>query len=340
MSLFNKRTVADLEWVLLFKKYKLLYVETPKAACTKIRTLLILLNRGYEDPELAEFLQTTKPVPYYHWEFGIVDNYNLSKLELFDVFNSDYFKFTFVRNPYDKLVSAYSNKILKPHLLGNGYYTRMAKQIKAEISWHQLQKSNYNLGIDIYKSIEHILPKKKKHNSIKKPKENSTSKTKTTEDYDYKKIAMNIEKVYGKEPPSKPMDKFFDKIKAWLLDYPDLDGIDLNETPVSFEEFIEFICSQNVENMDEHWQPQTYYMGYEFTNYNFVGRVENFDRDIQYVLEKIDAPEYLYGHIEGKMNVSPKPKNNLWTDELANRVYEKYKSDFETFAYERDSYKR
>lgn len=339
ISRFKKRTVADLEWVLLLKKYKLLYVEVPKAACTKIRTLSILLNRGYEDPELAKFLQTTKAAPYYHWEFGIVDNYDLSKRELLDVFNSDYFKFTFVRNPYDKLVSAYSNKIVQPHLLGNGYYTRMAKQIKAEISWHQLQKSNPNLGMGWYQSIERILPKKRKHNSIKKPKADSQLKTKNLDSYDYKKIAMTIEKLYGKEPPLKPMDVVSAKIKTWLLGYPDLDGIDLNEIPVSFEEFIEFICSQNIENMDEHWQPQTYYMGYEFTNYNFVGRVENFDRDIQDVFKKIDAPEYLYRHIEGKMNVSQKPKSNFWTDELAERVYEKYKSDFEIFGYERDSYK-
>ncbi|NES22011.1 MAG: hypothetical protein F6K41_24590, partial [Symploca sp. SIO3E6] len=66
----NHRSVADLDWVLILNKPKLLYVETPKAACTKIRTLLILLNRGYDDPELAEFLQTVKPAPYYHWEFG------------------------------------------------------------------------------------------------------------------------------------------------------------------------------------------------------------------------------------------------------------------------------
>jgi hypothetical protein len=87
---------------------------------------------GEDDPDLAEFLKKTKPSPYYHWEFGITDNYNLSKTELFKVFQeSQYFKFTFVRNPFDKLVSAYANKIMASPSQ-NSYYQRVAKQIKEE----------------------------------------------------------------------------------------------------------------------------------------------------------------------------------------------------------------
>ena len=89
-----------------------------------------------------------------------------------------------------------------------------------------------------------------------------------------------------------------------LLGYPNLDSIDLNKSPVSFEEFISFICNQNIEDMDEHWQLQTYYIGYDFINYDFIGRLENFAQDIQVVFNKIDAPEYVYKYIAGKMNVS------------------------------------
>ena len=48
---FKKKYLATLTWVLILPKYKLLYVPIPKAACTKLRTLLILLKRGYEDKE-------------------------------------------------------------------------------------------------------------------------------------------------------------------------------------------------------------------------------------------------------------------------------------------------
>ncbi|MDF0551649.1 sulfotransferase family 2 domain-containing protein [Kamptonema sp. UHCC 0994] len=336
-SWFNKqRSAVALEWVLLLPKYNLLYVETPKAACTKIRTLLILLNRGNDDPELAEFLKKTKPSPYYHWEFGITDNYNLSKTELFKVFQeSQYFKFTFVRNPYDKLVSAYANKIMASPSQ-NSYYQRVAKQIKAEINWNPSIKSSLFLK-ELNQKIDIIFPKTRKTKSIERPKDSLQVKSDNL-DYDYDLIANRIKQFYGKEPPISPLSQIATKLKVWLLEYPDIDSIDLNQTPVSFEEFIKFICNQNVENLDEHWQPQTFYMGYEFANYDFVGRVENFDQDIQYVFNQVKAPEFLYRHIKGKMNVTQKPETIFWTDELAEMVYEKYQSDFETFGYEKESY--
>ena len=42
----------------------------------------------------------------------------------------------------------------------------------------------------------------------------------------------------------------------------------------------------------------------------------------------------MYHYIKGQMNVTNKQKQKFgWTDELANMVYEKYKSDFEAFGY-------
>lgn len=56
---------------------------------------------------------------------------------------------------------------------------------------------------------------------------------------------------------------------------------------------------------------------------------------------KIAAPEYIYRHIEGKMNASPKTgQRSFWTDELAEMVYQKYKDDFEAFGYDKWSYKK
>ncbi|NES81688.1 MAG: hypothetical protein F6K10_09940 [Moorea sp. SIO2B7] len=62
----KRKHLATLTWVLILAKYKLLYVPIPKVACTKLRTLLILLKRGYEDEELEKFLNGT-PAPFYNW---------------------------------------------------------------------------------------------------------------------------------------------------------------------------------------------------------------------------------------------------------------------------------
>ena len=83
--------------VLILNDYKLLYVPIPKAACLKLKTLLILLNRGYEDLELYEFIHKAK-ASFAHWKFGISDNYQITDSELHKLFKDpNYFKFAFVR---------------------------------------------------------------------------------------------------------------------------------------------------------------------------------------------------------------------------------------------------
>ena len=135
-SWFNqKKGAAAFARILILNQHKLLYVETPKTGCTKISSLLILMNRGYEDCELADFLTTT-PASYYHWEFGIPDNQSYNSQELSTLFNNpNYFKFAFVRNPYDRIASAYADRIYAPHLKDYEYYIDIAKKIKAEFSW-------------------------------------------------------------------------------------------------------------------------------------------------------------------------------------------------------------
>lgn len=326
---------AALERILILNQQNLLYVETPKAGCTKIRSLLILLNRGYEDRELAEFLTTT-PASYYHWEFGIPDNKTYNNQELLALLNNpNYFKFAFVRNPYDRVASAYADRIYAPHLKDYEYYVDIAKKIKAEVIWNPAGLIS-DLATKIERSIDAIIPPPKASASLARFGLERNYPPQIT--YDYISIEQKIKESYGKYAKHH-FKQIYEKFKM-LLGYPNIDSIDLNETPVSFEEFINFICDRNIEDLDEHWQLQTYYIGYEFIDYDFIGRLENFARDIQLVFNKIDAPEYIYQYITGKMNESKRKELKInWTDELAEKVYEKYRSDFEAFGYDRMSYK-
>ncbi|NES22553.1 MAG: sulfotransferase family protein, partial [Symploca sp. SIO3E6] len=313
----------------------------PKAACTKIRTLLILLNRGYDDPELAEFLQTVKPAPYYHWEFGVTDNrVDLSNRELSALFQErDYFKFTFVRNPYSRIVSAYINKMLDNPLRQNIHFTYVAKRIKAQVNY-QSSGLIANLLDRIITQANNLIIKSRKSDSVIKP-QNYRNYIATNNIYEYPQIETRIKAAYGKKLPGSWLERVLEQIKMLLRGCPKIESIDLNENRVTFADFVRYICQQDVAAMEVQWRPYTLLTGNDFVDYDFIGKVETFDQDISYLFDKIGAPDYIYYHIESKLNTTQKKNcQNFWTDTLANMVYEKYQSDFENFGYEKFSYKQ
>ncbi|MEM9923038.1 MAG: sulfotransferase family 2 domain-containing protein [Cyanobacteria bacterium P01_D01_bin.50] len=334
-----ERSFANLERVLILPRQKLVYVENLKAGCTKIRTLLILINREYEDFELINYLNQ-QPAAYYVWEFGIPDNLSLSKQELIDWFqDSNSFKFTFVRNPYRRLESAYADRVHSPQKKKYQQYVYLAKKIKAESNCN-LPKSKISLFKKIDSFVNSITPPPKDSAELARINCRSEQNYDAKSEYNYDSITANIQKSYGKRGAEHHYKVIGNKLKR-ILGYPVINSIDLDQEPVSFSEFINYICSQNVEDMNEHWQPQTYYIGYDFVDFDFIGKLENFDSDIQTFFNKINAPEYIYRHIKGKKNQSNKKHMNIfWTEELARKVYEKYKSDFETFDYSFLSYQK
>jgi hypothetical protein len=88
----------------LSQKYRYLYVETPKVACTTIKAFLqgaegrVISNQNFDEVHERDKSPLSKP--------------DKRPDLLFDLLESDgAFRFTFVRNPYTRLLSAYLNKI-------------------------------------------------------------------------------------------------------------------------------------------------------------------------------------------------------------------------------------
>lgn len=75
------RGINDVRQGMVFEKYKAIYFPIPKVACSSIKVFLT---------DFAEF--------------------SLDDLDKF----KNYFKFAFVRNPWDRLVSCYINKVAEP----------------------------------------------------------------------------------------------------------------------------------------------------------------------------------------------------------------------------------
>jgi len=93
-------------------KHKLVYYEVPKAACSSIKLFIATLDGIVNN------------IPRH------VHSLPISKLSLpgaRSILYKDYFHFTFVRNPYDRLVSCYANKVVRPELYERraGPFSRM-----------------------------------------------------------------------------------------------------------------------------------------------------------------------------------------------------------------------
>ena len=105
--------------------YRFIYVPIPKVACTSLKVLVAMCNNETScltkfRPLLHSYVNKTMTLSTYEYE---------KTIQLLD--NKDYFKFTFCRNPYHRLVSAYYSKFFK--LIGYKKIKDEAKQAAKEV---------------------------------------------------------------------------------------------------------------------------------------------------------------------------------------------------------------
>jgi hypothetical protein len=89
-------------------EHRYLYMSVPKAACTKVKWSLHQLE-GYTLPDELRRLHSRHPEdqPF------VKSLKDFDKEEALEILTSpDWFRFCFVRNPYDRILSAYKSKIL------------------------------------------------------------------------------------------------------------------------------------------------------------------------------------------------------------------------------------
>lgn len=89
--------------VFISEKYRYVYVANPKVACTTIK--LFLSRAELEDPEFEHsHIHQRKNNP-------LLRPSDLSRFEILKVMTDEYLRFTFVRHPVHRTVSAYLNKM-------------------------------------------------------------------------------------------------------------------------------------------------------------------------------------------------------------------------------------
>ena len=181
------------EIILISKEHKAIYIPVAKTACTSLRKLF--LNMGFE---------TVK----YEKNF---------------IKNSGWYIFTFVRNPYDRLVSCYINKIIKEKC----GFASTSKLFKKDMSFKEFvdavhsipdKKSDPHIKsqyatlvlngklpprfIGKFENLEEDYNKVCKEIGIKKPLKlihENKSKTKRNKEYYDKKIKKLVQERYKKD---------------------------------------------------------------------------------------------------------------------------------------------
>lgn len=114
------------------KKHKFIYIVVPKAASTSIKTWMMHL----ED----------KPVTNVHDDCR--KHFQISRIRLSKKQISEYFKFTFVRNPHERLVSAFVNKFV--------YFTQPRLNNAVELVKKIRGEKNIDKGITFEEFVRHI----------------------------------------------------------------------------------------------------------------------------------------------------------------------------------------
>lgn len=167
--------------------------------------------------------------------------------------NSDYFKFTFVRDPYMRLLSCYMDKFRNsdPNYTETEYRTFVA----AAFSWRYARRSD-------------------------------------------------------------------------LLSAP----------RPSFRSFVHAISTASLASMNEHWRPQTLLCGFGIMPYDFVGRMEQVQRDTRTVLQRIGFADESFP-TQNDLGFPPSGAStslalNLYTTDLIFATRAIYTMDFEALGYD------
>ena len=97
---------------------------------------------------------------------------------------------------------------------------------------------------------------------------------------------------------------------------------------IEFSHFAEYVCNQNDEKRDPHWMSQWRLSLASYIKFDFVATVENYMRDMSYVLGRLAAPPQLCDSLSQKINASSRVVVDL-SPEIEQLIRETYKHDYD-----------
>jgi len=135
----------------------------------------------------------------------------------------------------------------------------------------------------------------------------------------------------NKVVPCEPgCERLYLEIKGRL---PDMHAKEL----ITFDEFVGYLESKcDLSWCDQHYRRQVDHVFFEAMNFSHVGKVENMAASLARLQQHLGLPESFTA--SGK-NVSAPVGLATYDQNLADRVYELYRPDFQRLGYDRDSWR-
>jgi hypothetical protein len=140
------------------------------------------------------------------------------------------------------------------------------------------------------------------------------------------------------DPPSP----YYTQVKDKIRDLFDYEGrTNKPNAVISFADFVSYVEQTVAHIPDYHWSPISWGLRPDLIDYDFVGYVENFEADFKTVLQRLNVTDEIMPDLLKPVNQSSVqgiPLSAVYSWDLAERVYNIYKDDFESYGYEKDSW--
>ena len=108
------------------------------------------------------------------------------------------------------------------------------------------------------------------------------------------------------------------------------------EDLVSFDKFTALVAENYQSQLDQHLLPQDALTSVPGMKLDFIGRIESFQKDFSFILDRLGASEKVRRDAMTPVNMSGHGNwLSYYTQAIADRVYRMYECDFDCFKYPR-----
>ncbi len=106
-----------------------------------------------------------------------------------------------------------------------------------------------------------------------------------------------------------------------------------DDTDVSFEQFVDLICTENPARLNVHWRPQHMLLGPSLLQPLYIGHLERFGDDMPDILRTIFRNPHMALSVSKNASNAGDKLDRFYTPVLENRIRQLYTADFEIFGY-------
>ena len=140
-----------------------------------------------------------------------------------------------------------------------------------------------------------------------------------------------------------PMARSMKRELPAVRKFADQNGLDgaAPGSSLPFATFVDYVESQAEGARNHHWDAQSVVLATDLIHYDRLYTLENdyFDGMLQIFSELGLSREWLSERLAKPLNKVERPDEQVYTTELADRVFRIYQNDFEQFGYDRNSWR-